>query len=356
MGLFGFGKKPGLGIDISSDAIRAIELLPTADSYTVARVASVTLPKKLIVDDEITDLEGLTKALIQLRKQSGTAVKQVVAAVSGSQAISKQVLMASDLDDEAISEKIETEAEALIPFPIAEVRYDFESLGEHATMAGQQRVLVTATRTISVDTRVQALEDAGFKTQVMDVDNQAILRACDHLLPQLAPEIAASPHPILVLDIGYAAVQIIVIQQGEVIFTRYQSGGLNNLLGAIDNDGAIEHAQLMAKLRANETDDMSALVLQDFLASMAAQVTRGIQTFQGNSAEKEFAGVVVINAGATLPLMLDSIRKQVEVPVLALNPFEQFALPDKLVHFQHQGPLFVEAFGLALRSFVPWHM
>ena len=240
MGLFGFGKKPGLGIDISSDAVRAIELLPQGAGYTVSRVASVSLPKKLIVDDEITEIDALSKALTQLRKQSGTAVKNVVAAVSGSQAISKQVLMASDLDDEAIAEKIETEAEALIPFPIAEVRYDFESLGEHASMVGQQRVLVTATRTVSVDTRVQALEDAGFKTQVMDVDNQAILRACDHLLPHLAPEIIASPKPVLVLDIGFTAVQIIVIQQGEVIFTRYQSGGLNNLLGAIDDNGAMD--------------------------------------------------------------------------------------------------------------------
>ncbi len=356
MGLFGFGKKPGLGIDIASDAVRAIELLPTADSYTVTRVASVMLPKKLIVDDEITDLAALSKAITQLRKQSGTTVKQVVAAVSGNQAISKQVLMSADLDDEAIAEKIETEAEALIPFPIAEVRYDFESLGEHTTMAGQQRVLVTATRTISVDTRVQALEDAGFKTQVMDVDNQAILRACDHLLPHLAPDIIASALPILVLDIGYSSVQIIVIQQGEVLFTRFQSGGLNNLLGAIDDNGALDHGQLMAKLRANETENIPDLVLQDFLASMAAQVTRGIQIFQSNSSEKEFAGILVINAGATLPLMLDSIRKQVDIPVLSLNPFEHFALPDKLAHFQHQGPVFVEAIGLALRSFVPWHM
>lgn len=355
MGLFGFGKKPGLGIDISSDAVRAVELIPNADSYTVARVAAVVLPKKLIVDDEITDLGALSKALTQLRKQSGTAEKQVIAAVSGNQAISKQVLMASDLDDEAISEKIETEAEALIPFPIDEVRYDFESLGEHPTMAGQQRVLVTATRTVSVDTRVQALEDAGFKTKVMDVDNQAILRACDHLLPHLAPEIVASPHPILVLDIGYSAVQILVIQQGEVLFTRFQSGGLNNLLGAIDDNGTIDHGQLMAKLRANETETVPELVLQDFLSSIAAQVTRGIQIFQSNSAEKEFAGVVVINAGATLPLMLDAVRKQVEIPVLSLNPFEHFPLPDKLAHFQNQGPIFVEAFGLALRSFVPWH-
>lgn len=356
MGLFGFGKKPGLGIDISSDAVRAIELLPQGTSYTVSRVASVSLSKKLIVDDEITEIEALSKALTQLRKQSGTAVKQVVAAVSGSQAISKQVLMASDLDDEAIAEKIETEAEALIPFPIAEVRYDFESLGEHPTMVGQQRVLVTATRTISVDTRVQALEDAGFKTQVMDVDNQAILRACDHLLPHLAPDIISSAKPILVLDIGYSAVQIIIIQQGEVIFTRYQSGGLNNLLGAIDDNGAMDQGQLMAKLRANEVDEIPELVLQDFLASMSAQVTRGIQVFQSNSPEKDFAGIIVINAGATLPLMLDSIRKQVEVPVLALNPFEHFALPDKLAHFHHQGPIFVETLGLALRSFVPWHM
>lgn len=355
MGLFGLGKKPGLGIDIGTDAIKAIEIVSQGDTYEIVRVAETQLAKNLITDDEITDIEKLSKALKQTRKSLSARAIDVVGAVSGSQAISKQLAMSLDLDDEAIAEKIETEAEALIPFPLAEVRYDFESLGEHPTMPGQQRVIVTATRTVSVDTRVQAMEEAGFKVRIMDVDNQAILRACDHVMPHMHPDLYDNKLPLLVLDISSAAVQTIVIGHGEVMFTRYQSGGLNQLFKALETEDNADHGEIFAKLRAEETEDISPLILQDFLGNLWAQISRGMQIYRSNATKKDFAGVLLINRGAMVPLVVDHIRDQVKYPVVSLNPFEHFTLPDKYQHLQSHGPRFVEALGLALRSFTPWH-
>ena len=355
MGLFGLGKKPGLGIDIASDAVKAIELVPSGDTYDITQVAEVALPKNLITDDEIADIEKLAKMITQVRKRMGST-RVAVAAVSGNQAISKQVPMSLDLDDEAIAEKIESEAEALIPFPINEVRYDFESLGEHQTLPGQQRVLVTATRTISVDSRVQALEAAGYKVAIMDVDNQAIARACSHLLPHMHPEILDSKLPYLILDISTSAIQIIVIHQGEVAFHRFQSGGLSQLLSALDEDGSIDHGEIMAKLRSGDIDEFPSLIIQDFLSNLWNQVSRGVQMYQSNAADKGFFSILLINTGAMLPMITEALSEQVDYPVHALNPFEHFILPSKFSHLQNHGPRFVEAIGLALRSFATWHM
>ncbi|WP_258240826.1 MULTISPECIES: type IV pilus biogenesis protein PilM [Pseudidiomarina] len=355
MGLFGLGKKPGLGIDIGTDAIKAVEIVPQGDTYEIIRVAESQLPKNLITDDEITDIDKVARALKQTKKALGTRALDVVSSVSGSQAISKQIAVALELDDDAISEKIETEAEALIPYPLAEVRYDFESLGEHPTMPGQQRVLVTATRTMSVDSRVQALEEAGFKVRIMDVDNQAILRACDHVMPHLYPDLYDNKLPLLVLDISGAAVQMIVIGGGEVMYTRYQSGGLGALLGALDNEGELDHGELFAKLRADETEEFSPLVLQDFLGNLWSQISRGMQIYRSNATKKDFAGIVLVNSGAMLPMIATMLGEQVEYPVISLNPFEHFPLPSKYQHLEAHGPRFVEALGLALRSFTEWH-
>ncbi len=355
MGLFGLGKKPGLGIDIGTDAIKAVEIVPQGDTYEITRVAESQLPKNLITDDEITDIDKVARALKQTKKALGTRALDVVSSVSGSQAISKQIAVSLELDDEAIAEKIETEAEALIPYPLAEVRYDFESLGEHPTMPGQQRVLVTATRTMSVDTRVQALEEADFKVRIMDVDNQAILRACDHVMPHLHPDLYDNKLPLLVLDISSAAVQMVVIGGGEVIYTRYQSGGLGALLSALDKDGEVGHGELFAKLRADETDEFPPLVLQDFLGNMWSQISRGMQIYRSNATKKDFAGIVLVNSGAMLPMIVNMLSDQAEYPVISLNPFEHFPLPSKYEHLEAHGPRFVEALGLALRSFTEWH-
>lgn len=357
MGLFGLGKTPGLGIDINTDAVKALELLPQGDSYQITRVAELPLPKNLITDDEITDIEQLSKTLQQLRKKIGGSQREVVAAVSGSQAISKQIAVGNEMDDEAIAEKIESEAEALIPFPIAEVRYDFESLGEHPTLANQQRILVTATRTVSVDSRVEALEQAGFKVKIMDVDSQAILRSCNYLLPHMAPDMVESTQPVLVLDISITAIQTIVIAQGEVTFTRFQAGGLQPLLKALDEEGNGngEYQEILARLRAGEIEDDASLVIQDALTNLWSQVNRGIQIYQSNAPKKGFAGVVLVNTGGMLPMLADFIDQQIDEPVLSLNPFDHFELADSYAHLRAHGPRFVEVLGLALRSFTPWH-
>ncbi len=355
MALFGLGKKPGLGIDIATDAVKAVELLANGDSYDVVSIAETSLPKNLITDDEITDIEKLSKMITQVRKKIGST-RVTVAAVSGNQAISKQVPMNLDLDDEAIAEKIESEAEALIPFPINEVRYDFESLGEHPKLPGQQRVLVTATRTVSVDTRVQALEGAGFKVSIMDVDNQAIARACNHLLPHTYPEVLTSKLPYIVLDISQFAMQAIVIADGEVIFNRIQAGGLVPLLSALDENGELDHTEILAKLRAGDVDEFPSLVIQDFLSDLWSQVSRSVQMYQSNATEKGFSAMLLTNSGAMLPMLAEAIADYVDYPVHVLNPFDHFILPNKLSHLQSHGPQFVEATGLALRSFATWHM
>ncbi|RUO38987.1 hypothetical protein CWE22_11210 [Pseudidiomarina aestuarii] len=355
MGLFGLGKKPGLGIDIATDAVKAVELLPHEDTYQVIGVAEHALPKSVITEDEIVDIEKLAKIVVQARKKLSGKTKDVVSAVSGNLAISKQIAVSADLDDEAIAEKIEAEAEALIPFPLNEVRYDFESLGDHPTILGQQRVLVTATRMVSVDTRVQVFEDAGLNVTIMDVDNQAILRACNYLLPHLQPEVASSKLPILVLDIGMHTTQTIVLNQGEVSFNRFQSGGIVSMLSSLDQNGAVEHGELLAKLRANELEDLSDLFIQDYLGNLWSQTNRGVQMYQSGASDKTFAALVVVNIGAMIPVVLESLNQQVSYPVIALNPFDHFPLPEKLQHLHDHGPRFVEAVGLALRSFTPWH-
>lgn len=354
MGLFGLGKKPGLGIDIASTAVKAVELVANGDSYDITHVAETPLGKGIMAGNEVKDIDKLGKAIALLRKRMGSA-REAVIAVSGNDAITKQVNMSVDLDDEGIAEQIETDAESLVTINVNEMLYDFESLGEHPTIPGQQLVTITATRTTTVDSRVQAVEAAGYKVPIVDVDTQVLARACAHLLPHMHPDIVENPLPYLVLDISSFATQVTAIKNGEVAFNRFQSGGLNQLFKALDENGSIDHGEIMAKLRSGEVDEFPALIIEDFLEDLATQISRSVQMYQSNATDKGFSAIFMINSGAMIPLITAAACEQTEFPVHVLNPFEHFVLPSKCSHLQSHGPRFVEAIGLALRSFVPWH-
>ncbi|MDT7526029.1 MULTISPECIES: type IV pilus biogenesis protein PilM [Pseudidiomarina] len=355
MGLFGFGKKPGLGIDISAEAVRGVEIMPTDNSYSIEHVAEVTLAKQIMDGDEIVDIDKLGKMIAQLRKRMGHA-RVAVAAISGNQAMQRIIAMDIELDDEAIGEKIESDPDLLSVDTAIDHVYDYESLGEHPSLPGQQRVMLMAARASSVSTRSQAIEAGGYKVAVMDVDNHAVARTCNHVLPHLYPDVAASNLPYVVVDIAVSAMQLVVVVDGEVVSNRFQAGGLQPLLNALTEGDYNKHGEVLAKLRSGEHEQYPDYILDDMLNDLGSQVSRGIQMYQSNAVERGFAALFLINTGAMIPVLQDMVAAQVSFPVHVLNPFEHFPLPDKLSHLHAHGPRFVEALGLALRSYAPWHI
>ncbi|MBW3812751.1 pilus assembly protein PilM, partial [Aeromonas hydrophila] len=89
-------------------------------------------------------------------------------AVTGSNVITKVILVDTRLSDSELENQVQLEAEQLIPFPLDEVSLDFEILGK-VTDQERQEVLLSAARTESVSGRVTALAEAGMTTKVVDV-------------------------------------------------------------------------------------------------------------------------------------------------------------------------------------------
>jgi len=356
MSLFRFRQpQPALGVDISTDAIRAIQLVPQADSYSIGCAAEIEVPANIMAEDEITDIGQLGKVMQQLRRHCNAQIKDAVTAVAGTQVISKIIVVERELDDTAITDQIELEAESLIPFPLNEVSYDFESLGPNPNNENQERILVTAARTESINARVEALKQAGFTTRIMDVESQALLRCCQHVLPHQHPHLVAHDQPLLLLDIAESNMLLLVIRGEEILFSRHHSTGINNLMKTlVDKDTPA--AIVFEQLQANETEHFSALMLQDFLGNMWQQLSRSLQLYSSSGGTPaDFSGLALTGRGAELPCIQQYLQTQVEYPVATVDPFALFHLAEPLQHLAKHGPRFAQATGLALRSQSLWH-
>ena len=75
--------------------------------------------------------------------------------------IHKIIEMDADMSDEEREVQIRMDAEQYIPFPLDEVSLDFEVLPDRLANPNRVNVLLVATRTENVDTRVEVLELAG---------------------------------------------------------------------------------------------------------------------------------------------------------------------------------------------------
>lgn len=158
MGLGTKTQPPLIGVDISSTAVKLLQLARTGDRYRVEHYAVEPLPPNAVLEKNLVEVEAVGEAIRRAVARSGSRVKFAAAAVSGSSVITKVITMPAELDEDEMESQIELEAVNYIPYPVEEVNLDFEVLGAVPGNAESVQVLLAASRSENVEVRASALE------------------------------------------------------------------------------------------------------------------------------------------------------------------------------------------------------
>ena len=146
MGLITKSQPPLVGVDISSTAVKLLQLSRTGNRYRVEHYAVEPLPPNAVVEKNIVEVEAVGEAIRRAMARSGSRAKHAAAAVAGSAVITKLIPMPADLDEDDMESQIELEAVNYIPYPIEEVNLDFEVLGPMPGNPEMVQVLLAASR------------------------------------------------------------------------------------------------------------------------------------------------------------------------------------------------------------------
>jgi len=111
-------KPPLVGLDISSTAVKLLELSRSGDRYRVESYAVEPLPPNSVVEKSVTDAEAVGEAVRRAVKRSGTRARHAAVAVAGSSVITKIIPMPASLSDSDMEAQIELEADQYIPSPL----------------------------------------------------------------------------------------------------------------------------------------------------------------------------------------------------------------------------------------------
>src|SRR5690349_9563137 len=222
VGLFTPKKPPLIGVDISSTAVKLLQLSQAGGRYRVEHYAVEPLPPNAVVEKNIVEAEAVGEAIRRALARSGSKLKHASAAVAGSAVITRIVPMSADLSEEDLEGQIQVEANQYIPYPIDEVSLDFEMLGPVRDNPDMNNVLLAASRTENVDMRVAALDLGGLAAKVVDVEAFAMENAFAMLVDQLN---VSSDAPVAVVDIGATMTTLSVLRHLRTIYSREQVFG-----------------------------------------------------------------------------------------------------------------------------------
>lgn len=353
---FGSKKQPMLGLDISSTAVKLLELNAASGKsngrYRVESYAVQPLQANAVVEKNIADVEAVGQAIRDVVKRSGSKAKQAAVAVSGSAVITKVITMPASLSDSEMESQIQLEADQYIPYPLEEVNIDFEVLGASDKNPEMVDVLLAASRSENVDDRVAALELAGLSAAVVDVEAYAMENAFSLVADQLADY--SEDQTVAIADVGATITTLNVLHNNKIIYTREQNFGGRQLTEEIQRRYGLSHEEAgMAKRQGGLPDNYVPEVLEPFKEAMVQQVSRSMQFFFSSSAYNNVDHIVLAGGSTSITGVDELIEDKLGTPTLVANPFANMSVSSgvKLQSLSNDAPSLMIACGLALRSF-----
>jgi len=351
VGLITNSQPPLIGVDISSTAVKLLQLSRTGNRYRVEHYAVEPLPPNAVVEKNIVEVEAVGEAIKRAVARSGARARHAAAAVAGSAVITKIIPMPADLDEDDLESQVELEAVNYIPYPIEEVNLDFEVLGAMPGNAEMVQVLLAASRTENVDARVSALELGGLTAKVMDVEAFAIENAFSLLADGLS---APRDGIVAMVDTGATMTTLNILRNGRSLYSREQVFGGKQLTDEVMRRYGLSYEEAgLAKRQGGLPESYDIEVLEPFKEAMVQQVSRLLQFFYAGSEFNRVDQIVLAGGCASIPGIAAMVEEQLGVPTVVANPLAQMTLgPRVQAHALAQdAPALMIACGLALRSF-----
>ena len=351
MGLF-TPKKPALiGVDISSTAVKLLQLSQAGGRFRVEHYAVEPLPPNAVVEKNIVEVEAVGDAIRRAMARSGSKVKHAAAAVAGSAVITRIIPMAAELSDDDLEGQIQVEANQYIPYPIEEVSLDFEVIGPVRDNADMNNILLAASRTENVDMRVAALDLGGLTANVIDVEAFAMENAFRLIADQLSvPKDAL----VAVVDVGATMTTLIVLKNQRTIYSREQVFGGKQLTDEVMRRYGLSYEEAgLAKRQGGLPESYEIEVLDPFKEAMVQQISRLLQFFFAGSEFSRVDQVVLAGGCAAIAGIADMVEESLGVPCVVANPLADMSLSGRVQaqSLAQDASALMIACGLALRSF-----
>jgi type IV pilus assembly protein PilM len=220
-----------IGLDLGSTHVRAAEVrfgrggAAGKQVPTLTRYAQVRLPLGAVRDGEVADPTAVTEALQQLWAEGRFSSRDVNIGV-GNQRVVVRELELPWMPLGQIRASLPFQVQELIPMPVEDALLDYYPTGERDGATGRmvQGMLVAASRD-TVRANLMAVESAGLRPQMVDLNPFALLRSLAR------GDLAAQT--VALVEIGARITQVVIVAHGVPRFVRMLPSGGQNVTDAV---------------------------------------------------------------------------------------------------------------------------
>jgi len=356
-----------LGVDIGSHSIKVMQLTPTRNGFTVNCAGSTPTPADAIKQGVVDDRLAVSEALRSLLDTLGITSPWAVAAVAGPTVVVRQVRLPV-MPEHQLRKSINWEARNHISFPVEDSTVSFQILGTTTVDdTPQMDVMLVATPRDLVDSRVEALEQAGLEPIAVELEPFALMRtALDLPFPNQNPL-----ETVALVSIGGTYTHISIVSNGQFVLSRSVTVAGDSFTAAIASALGVDTTQAeeikLSEVRAVSSEEersqlspvgqQASRALDSQLEELVREIRRSFafydyQQAPGGSTADGVSRIIITGGSASLPGLADCLNDQLSIHAEVLDLFgaNTVRVPDNEDELRAQRSFLSTAFGLALRE------
>lgn len=326
-----------IGLVINPQYLKLLKIRQVNNQYEVEYFNIVELPEGLMKDLEISNPEAIADHLKKMMNHAKLGTNEVVMAIPRSATIVKTITVDHRLTQDEIESRVWLEAGRLFPNLIGDIYLDFVVNGSSPLDSTKHEVLIVACRKEQLTPYLDILRLSNLTAKVVDVNYYAYERALS-LITSQSPEAKS----VAFINIRFGMIDLLGIHEGKLVYTH-----------ELAYDG-----QHLMKLRypddrpvdASEVNDTSVFH-EAFKNTIGLHLKHALQFFYSSRPNVRLDKIILGgDVPATIPGVLEFVRKETAKSVELANPFTQMKIAPTVnaARLMQYSPAMMLCCGLAL--------
>jgi len=339
-------QKTGVGLDVGSYAVKAVEMKETPSGSQIVNVGFKKLLPGAIVDGEPMDRDAVISAIREIYEETGIDNKEVASAICGRSVIIKKVKM-EEMDDETAREVMTLEAEQYVPFEKEELSVDFEilrrGLSDHT-----MEVLLVAAKKDKVLSHIELIKDAGLVPSSIDVDTFAVQNAFELNYQYEEGKVYA------LIDVGLSATNIGIVCEGIPLFNRDVPVGGEKFVEGMQRKLGITSEEARAALEGVPGAASEGVLgaIESVGEDLSVAIERSFSYLRSSGEAETVDKIYLSGGGARISGLKSFLSDRLSIDVDVSNPLREIQFEEEILGADPVSiaPSLMVAVGLASRQ------
>jgi type IV pilus assembly protein PilM len=282
---------------------------------------------------EATRLPQLRVAVLEIADKLKLKGKTVWYAIPGHSVFTRFVKL-PPFDTDKADQIVEFEARQNVPFPINEVIWDYEFIGDEG--GSEREVALVAIKADALNDVNDQVESAGIKVAGVDLAPLAAFNAFRFAYPDVEES-------ALIIDLGARSTNLVFVE-GSRVFTRNILVGGSTLTGNIGKELGMNFGEAEEQKRSrgyvapggayepneDEVVDAMAKIMRNTMTRLHGEIVRTINYYRGQQGGSPPRRFFLCGGGAQAALAVEFFHEKFNLPVEIFNPLRGVQLDSRV--------------------------